>query len=761
MKVKFLLLMPLMILAQEWSAVTAIKEFDGLKYYDGAIYAASKGGLLKISESGTYTYLNRVNGLAGTRVRNMATKNDQFYVLTENNALSILENNVWSTPTSVAIDEWEDFYVDDSEIWISYSGGIILYTRRDGEWQFQDFFNQFPVALSNNSKTPLVWQDQILIFNENIVYYASNDYRVVNLKDAGNWSVNTLFQSGEYLTDRIVFNGNAYLATNRSVYQLSGLQLTSLTAGLSSTTNGFFSTFDNNLYFHAGGQISQLQGNSWVPFLTLSAAVLSFDKMADLLFVNALEGDIVAIELATEIADTLQINRPVGERFRQFASDKDGNLYAATTGFYGRSPDQPAFMIGDSWRSFKMVDSHFSRFGNTVLSVTALSSGQILWGTYGRGIYVQNGPEDFAFINRSGPRTVQMAINNETYSFNNDASTTDLLGFVGVDSDTTYTIVHDMFADNSNRLWIANHLSHKSTPLVCVELDAESRIPTNPSSWHYFPVSKYFPSGEFVPRFVGPVFVDIFDNVWVGDRYEGIVRFNFNGTLANQSDDTGRLFVPGAEVLSIGSDQNGTMYVGTTSGLFYISGNDEFAMVGDASPVGSRISGIARDGYNNLWFATENGVSFLEADAYPFDPEAWHHFTTENSDLLDNFCYGIFVDTDRNRVLIGTDKGISIFKSRFLPNRIADGQLTLGPNPFRPANGRSLLISGAGVGATIRILTVSGRLIKNYNPDDLVSGSVSWDGKNMLGDPVASGVYVVYAVDQDGTSHKSKLMVIR
>jgi hypothetical protein len=109
MKVKFLLLMPLMILAQEWSAVTAIKEFDGLKYYDGAIYAASKGGLLKISESGTYTYLNRVNGLAGTRVRNMATKNDQFYVLTENNALSILENNVWSTPTSVAIDEWEDF----------------------------------------------------------------------------------------------------------------------------------------------------------------------------------------------------------------------------------------------------------------------------------------------------------------------------------------------------------------------------------------------------------------------------------------------------------------------------------------------------------------------------------------------------------------------------------------------------------------------------------------------------------------------------
>jgi hypothetical protein len=78
------------------------------------------------------------------------------------------------------------------------------------------------VALSNNSKTPLIWQDQILIFNENIVYYASNDYRVVNLKDAGNWSVNTLFQSGEYLTDRIVFNGNAYLATNRSVYQLSG-----------------------------------------------------------------------------------------------------------------------------------------------------------------------------------------------------------------------------------------------------------------------------------------------------------------------------------------------------------------------------------------------------------------------------------------------------------------------------------------------------------------------------------------------------------
>ena len=61
--------------------------------------------------------------------------------------------------------------------------------------------------------------------------------------------------------------------------------------------------------------------------------------------------------------------------------------------------------------------------------------------------------------------------------------------------------------------------------------------------------------------------------------------------------------------------------------------------------------------------------------------------------------------------------------------------------------------------ATIKILTVSGQVIRTLEARD-VNGGVSWDLRNERGEMVASGIYIYY-VSNDDKSMKGKLAVVR
>ncbi|MEW5795014.1 MAG: hypothetical protein AB1772_01510 [Candidatus Zixiibacteriota bacterium] len=62
------------------------------------------------------------------------------------------------------------------------------------------------------------------------------------------------------------------------------------------------------------------------------------------------------------------------------------------------------------------------------------------------------------------------------------------------------------------------------------------------------------------------------------------------------------------------------------------------------------------------------------------------------------------------------------------------------PNPFRPGDGQLLTFSSLAAKSNLVIMTVSGELVRYWQ--DVGGGKITWDGTNLSGHLVASGVYV-------------------
>ena len=83
------------------------------------------------------------------------------------------------------------------------------------------------------------------------------------------------------------------------------------------------------------------------------------------------------------------------------------------------------------------------------------------------------------------------------------------------------------------------------------------------------------------------------------------------------------------------------------------------------------------------------------------------------------------------------------------------------PSPFFIGNGNNeLIIDGLIKDSDIKILTISGKLLKEFSsPGGRIA---SWDGKDQSGNYVSSGVYIIVAFDKDGNNVTTgKVAVIR
>jgi hypothetical protein len=619
---------------------------------------------------------------------------------------------------------------------------------------------------------PVITAERIYLFGNGACVSAKRDFLSVNLKNSQNWRIESFFSEGMQLYDSHLFRQQNYLLSNAGLAVLSSDDSYEFFANqppvLGPATRIVVDSFTDvdPLYIINEKTLYRFTGASWQVHKEFAQLYRDAALLAARVFVLA--GDFADLHVWEEETDALtahSLNRPLGTVFRRFAVDGAGNFFAATSGMYGTSSDRAAYRIDGEWYDLRLADNHFSTFGNNIISVALTAGEEAVWATYGRGLYVQRGPLDFSMINRSGLRSATFRINNADITVPNDPAYNDYLGYVSVESDTSYVIMNDMVLDGENTLWLTNHLSHTLNGLIAVLPNADGSISLAAEDWLYWDMRIPY-SGSLQATYVGVICTDPFSQVWVGTRFEGVARLYTNYTTRNQNDDSWRVFraadgLKSESILSLAADESGTIFVGTSNGLNMISGSTVFDLRGDYAPLGLNIAGIERDGRGNLWFATDIGVSMLEADKNAFAPENWHHFTVDNSGLLDNFCYGLYIDNKTSRIYIGTDKGISVFNSNYLANNAnPGGDLIVGPNPLR-LPGQQLTIAGINKAAEVKILTASGSLVRKFTSAEIVSGLVAWDGRNLFAEAVASGVYVIIAATEEGETQTAKLVVLR
>ncbi len=330
-----------------------------------------------------------------------------------------------------------------------------------------------------------------------------------------------------------------------------------------------------------------------------------------------------------------------------------------------------------------------------------------------------------------------------------------------------YVRIGGVALDPDGNLWMTN--SNVAEPISVLKADG---------SWKSFRVNNLI-SGFGA---LGDILVSSSGHKWViVPRGNGLFAMDDNRTIDDISDDLyykvsvvdryGKVITN--DVYSFAEDHNGNLWLGTNQGVLVmyspyrlftdgsiyaqeilIPRNDGS---GYADPLlGTQIvTSIEVDGANRKWLGTAGGGVYLVSED---GLEEIIQFNAHNSPLLSDAIKDICVDGQSGEVFFGTDKGIISYKGEALQGSSAYNQVVVYPNPVRDTYEGPVAIKGLVEGTTVKIADMSGNLV--FETESL-GGQAIWDGKNFRGERVATGVYMIYLSDQEGTlSHVTKVLFI-
>lgn len=251
----------------------------------------------------------------------------------------------------------------------------------------------------------------------------------------------------------------------------------------------------------------------------------------------------------------------------------------------------------------------------------------------------------------------------------------------------------------------------------------------------------------------------------------GILVYDNNGTPSNPSDDRHRLLtssptegaLPSSQVSCFTQDSDGEIWIGTSEGIGVIYAPDNLfdsgletqqIIVNQDGYNGylfetETVEAIAVDGANRKWIGTSNSGLFLISED---GQEQLHHFTTDNSPLFDNKITDIEILASTGQVFIASESGLLSFRSTATDGKESLAEIKIFPNPVKSGYNGPIAISNLTSESTIRITDVSGNLIYETSSE---GGQAIWDGQNLNGQRVETGVYLIHVVTNDGRSGKT------
>ncbi len=326
-----------------------------------------------------------------------------------------------------------------------------------------------------------------------------------------------------------------------------------------------------------------------------------------------------------------------------------------------------------------------------------------------------------------------------------------------------YVAVSGLAFDNNNNLWVANSGA-----------DSLISVKEPNGTWTSFQLGAGVNGTD-----IGKMMVDSYGQKWVLMRADNsLLVFTDNNTISDPTDDLTKVLsnvvgngdLPGNKVLSFAQDTDGELWLGTDEGIGIIYSPENVFTGGNYDAqrplveVGGYVqylleseivTAITVDGANKKWIGTERaGVFHLSADG----TEEIDHFTEENSPLYSNSIIGIEISAT-GEVFFGTDRGIISYKSTATPPNPTNTDVVAYPNPVPQGYEGVIAIKGLVKNADVKITDISGALIYSTIAE---GGQAVWNGKSFNGSRAHTGVYLVFATNDDGSeSIVTKILVIK
>ena len=216
-------------------------------------------------------------------------------------------------------------------------------------------------------------------------------------------------------------------------------------------------------------------------------------------------------------------------------------------------------------------------------------------------------------------------------------------------------------------------------------------------------------------------------------------------------------------IYCITEDADGNMWVGTNLGPFYLTPSqmeqhnptvltqyvvprNDGTNYGDYLLSGLTVTAVAVDGAGRKWIGTNGaGLYLISRDNNTQEL----HFTASDTPLLSDNIESIAVNDATGEVYVGTDRGLCSYMgdSTTPSTEMTKDNVYAYPNPVRPGYTGPITVTGLTFDAEVKITTSNGVLVAEGRSN---GGTFTWDGCDLSGRRVASGVYMVKTSTQQG-----------
>jgi ligand-binding sensor domain-containing protein len=439
------------------------------------------------------------------------------------------------------------------------------------------------------------------------------------------------------------------------------------------------------------------------------------------------------LHLNTEASSSYLIpNGPAANQFPSISVDNTGKLWSAS----GRDGTGVGFYTYDKvkWDNYNVENTPEIPHNDVYRAYTSPDNFGYL-GTWGYG-FIETDSETFKVYNRANS------------------------GMIGIPDNQDFLVITGFGTDSRNNLWVLNMWAADRRTLSMLTPD---------SIWYHFriPVAQ-----NQTLREQHNLAVDAFDTKWYSSAdasKRGVFYFNEMKTYDDDSDDRSGFIttldgLANAEVRSVTVDKRGEVWVGTGLGVTVISNTNSITSGGSTLRISNvfalrqqSVNDIAVDPLNQKWVGTNQGLLLVNSDG----SRLLAAYDSKNSPLLSDRIISVAVDENAGIVYAGTENSLTSFETPFIRPKETFDELFIYPNPYIVNDGSNFVtIDGLIANSEIKILTISGKLVSEFSSPG--GRTAHWDGRDVEGNLVNSGIYIVVAYDAEGNSAVTgKVAVLR
>ncbi len=765
----FIFILPIQVWAQsdqrigQWKSYMSHATGNFVTQSTDDIFFGTNGGLVIINKSNEEVrFVTKVEGLSDNSVQALAWDEKQHHLLIayQNSNIDLYD------PTTGEVINLPDILrntrilgdrfiyrmhvpVNGEMAYLACGFGIVELNLTKLEFGFTAF-----TGVPVNEVT--LYQDKIYAATESGVYFIANDKTRFNMSDFGQWSQALSLGSGSYQAIQ-TFNDLLYLGSGSKLLSWNGVDEAKLLVEQGGHTIQYLSSTSNLLLVGSSckgdcdGTLLMVDRQKNISSLSTSCVPRPLYGIVDEQGRGWFADRFQAFRSNNKINEGCSFkyfNTPLSPYSTDIALYQD-KVYVAAGGIdasYGYLFRGDGFfsLIDGIWRYYNRGNNKDIQKADLIdLYKMAIDpvDGTLYIGTYWGGLMQ---------CNMDDPDKPVIKIF--------DKSNSSLQGTVG---DAARTRIGGLTYDRQGNLWMSNYLAER--PISVMKKDGSWKSFSTPSNTNLLACS-----------------ADSVGYLWFSSIGQGLVVYDPGTDVDATSDDRYKIFTSSNSVLetniinTIATDLDGSVWVGTNKGVFVFecgesifesscTGSKRVIVQQDlgGSLLGSEdVQCIAIDGANRKWFGTRHGILVLSASG----DQLVHQYTIDNSPLYDDLITVLRYQASSGEMFIGTGNGIQSIRTEATAGGRSNqnSDIYAFPNPVRPEYQGPISIQGLRRNSYVKITDFGGHLVNEGKSN---GGLYVWDGLDLSGRKVASGMYTVWISAGDGLEQPDtkiiKIAVVR